>query len=213
MNILSHRGYWQDNAERNTEIAFSRSFALGYGTETDVRDCKGELVISHDMPGGNEILFSRFLAMADQGQRASSATLTLALNVKADGLAATMRRFLDAHENLDAFVFDMSVPDMRSYLDARIPLFTRMSEVEQQPAWLESSAGVWLDGFASEWYGNEIIGRLLDQGKRVCIVSPELHKREHRALWQRIKPLASEERLMLCTDLPEDATHFFLDKN
>ncbi len=50
MQVISHRGYWKSAAEKNTTTAFARSFALGYGTETDVRDLNGELVISHDMP-------------------------------------------------------------------------------------------------------------------------------------------------------------------
>ena len=50
MIILSHRGYWKSEKERNQEVAFHRSFDLGYGTETDIRDIQGKLVISHDMP-------------------------------------------------------------------------------------------------------------------------------------------------------------------
>ena len=64
MEIISHRGYWKSVKEKNTEIAFSRSFALNYGTETDLRDCLGKLVISHDMPNGNEIYFDEFLSLA-----------------------------------------------------------------------------------------------------------------------------------------------------
>lgn len=61
MKILSHRGYWKNSDEKNKENAFRRSFSLGYGTETDVRDCRGDLVISHDMPIGNEISCEDFL--------------------------------------------------------------------------------------------------------------------------------------------------------
>ena len=38
MIIISHRGYWKDAAEKNRPVAFARSFDLGYGTETDVRE-------------------------------------------------------------------------------------------------------------------------------------------------------------------------------
>ena len=57
MIILSHRGYWKLEEERNRAAAFQRSFDLGYGTETDIRDIQGKLVISHDMPRGDEITF------------------------------------------------------------------------------------------------------------------------------------------------------------
>lgn len=209
MRILSHRGYWKNAEEKNTELAFRRSFALGYGTETDIRDCKGELVISHGMPDGTEIRCDAFFALAADELTLQSAPLTLALNIKADGLAPTLKRLLDSYPELDGFAFDMSVPDMRSYIEAGVPVFTRMSEVEKQPVWLDFATGVWLDGFYGEWYDNSVIERLLVNGKRVCIVSPELHKRHHASLWERIRPLAGEKALLLCTDFPEEATHFF----
>ena len=53
MIILSHRGYWKDVNEKNQQVSFERSFSLGFGTETDIRDYKGELVISHDIADEN----------------------------------------------------------------------------------------------------------------------------------------------------------------
>lgn len=209
MRVLSHRGYWKTADEKNTELAFKRSFALGYGTETDIRDCKGDLVISHDMPDGTEIHFDAFLALVAEDLTRQSIPLTLALNIKADGLAPTLKKLLDRHPGLDGFAFDMSVPDMRSYIEAGVPVFARMSEVEKHPVWLDLAAGVWLDSFYGEWYDNSVIESLLANGKRVCIVSPELHKRPQTSLWERIKPLAGEEALMLCTDYPEEATRYF----
>jgi glycerophosphoryl diester phosphodiesterase len=50
MQILAHRGYWQNRKEQNTKEAFIRAFGMGSGVETDLRDCNGEVVISHDMP-------------------------------------------------------------------------------------------------------------------------------------------------------------------
>jgi hypothetical protein len=207
MKIISHRGYWKSVEEKNKNSAFIRSFELGYGTETDIRDLQQCLLISHDMPLGDEITFSDLLHLASR--HSEQTPLTLALNIKADGLALAVRKLLDQHPSLDCFVFDMSVPDMRSYFDAGVPVFTRMSEVEQQPAWLERSVGVWLDSFESEWYDLEIIDALLKQGKRVCLVSPELHRRPHLVLWAKIAELAGREGLVLCTDMPEEATEFF----
>jgi glycerophosphoryl diester phosphodiesterase len=210
LRILSHRGYWKNAEEKNTELAFKRSFALGYGTETDIRDYKGELVISHDMPDGTEIHCDAFLALVAEEFTLQGVPLTLALNIKADGLAPALKKLLDRQPpGLDSFAFDMSVPDMRNYIEAGVPVFARMSEVEKQPVWLELAAGVWLDSFYGEWYDNSVIESLLANGKRVCLVSPELHKRSRTSLWERIKPLAKEKALMLCTDFPEDATRFF----
>jgi hypothetical protein len=205
MKILSHRGYWKTGEEKNTAVAFARSFNLGFGTETDVRDCAQRLLISHDMPTNTEMSVAEFLSSAATAQP----TLTLALNIKADGLAVPLRQALDVHPNLDCFVFDMSVPDMLGYFNAGIPVFSRMSEVERDPAWLERARGVWLDAFATQWFGASEITELLGRGKRVCIVSPELHKREHLPFWESIRHLNQEPALMMCTDFPESAQQFF----
>lgn len=110
--------------------------------------------------------------------------LPLALNIKADGLAGMVKSTLAAFPELDAFVFDMAVPDMRAYFDCGIPVFTRMSEVEIQPCWLEQSSGIWLDSFGPTWFETGLVGDLLATGKRVCVVSPELHGREPKPLWE-----------------------------
>lgn len=209
MIILSHRGYWKSMDEKNSDQAFRRSFSLGYGTETDIRDCRGELVISHDMPTGNEIRCEDFLSLAAKARTPDGHALTLALNIKADGLAPTVKKLLNQHLPVDGFVFDMAVPDMRSYLEVGVPVFTRMSEVERQPVWLEEASGVWLDAFYGEWYDRDVLEHLLEKGKRVCIVSPELHMRPHGRLWKSLLPFSTERRIMLCTDLPEEASHFF----
>ncbi|GAA4679995.1 PI-PLC domain-containing protein [Frondihabitans cladoniiphilus] len=199
MRILSHRGHWLDASEKNTLAAFERSFAGGFGTETDLRDLAGTVVISHDMPTGPEMTASDFLGL----DRASS--LPLALNIKADGQADVVRRLIDAAGADQAFVFDMAVPDMLAYFAAGVPVYTRMSEVEREPAWLERSTGVWLDAFEGTWYDRELVERLLVDGTHVCVVSPELHGRDHLATWEILAPLVDAPNLSICTDLPLDA--------
>ena len=205
MQILSHRGYWKKQEEKNERIAFERSFSLGVGTETDVRDCLGELVISHDMPSANAMPLSDFLRLA--GER----PLPLAINVKADGLAPGLAQaFRNSPHNW--FVFDMSIPDTRKQLDAGNPVFVRMSEVESDPPWIDEATGVWLDAFSGDWYGPELMHTLLDDGLQVCVVSPELHQRNPDGVWAMLYGLRQEERLMLCTDRPGDAQRFFANE-
>lgn len=200
MKVLSHRGLWTTTAEKNTVRAFARSFQAGWGTETDVRDAAGRLVMSHDMPSGNEISLDDFLLLQ------AGLNLPLAINIKADGLAEPLRKTMLRHGVRDWFVFDMSVPDMRAHLRAGNPVMTRVSEVERTPVWLAESCGVWLDGFDSAWFGAADIEDLLRGGKRVCVVSPELHGRDPTAVWQMLRPLTRREGLMLCTDRPQDAS-------
>jgi glycerophosphoryl diester phosphodiesterase len=197
MQVISHRGYWLEATERNQAVAFERSFSLGFGTETDVRDVAGTLVISHDMPRGDE------LTLDDLLQIMAGRNLPLAMNIKADGLAGAVKAKFDEYNHTNWFAFDMAIPDMRSYLNLALPTFTRMSEVEQTPAWLEKATGVWLDGFDGEWFSNGLIQQLLDAGKKVCVVSPELHGRPHETLWRQLKELKSAEQLIICTDTPE----------
>ena len=203
MIVLSHRGYWQKQDEKNQKIAFKRSFDLGFGTETDVRDCDGKLLISHDMPSGSELSLEGFLHIL------AKRNLPLAMNIKADGLVIPLKQAMEAAGVVDWFVFDMSIPDMRAYLQAGVPVFTRMSEVEREPVWFEESSGVWLDAFIDIWYGAKEVEKLLQSGKRVCVISPELHKRDYQALWNLLLPFAKHDQLMLCTDLPEEAQAFF----
>src|SRR5207253_10360528 len=131
--------------------------------------------------------------------------LPLALNVKADGLQQLLPPLLARHTVTNWFVFDMSVPDALGWLRIGAPTFTRQSEVEPNPAYYEPAAGVWLDAFDGEWWDAGVIGRHLAVGKRVCVVSPELHGRDPRSAWDALVVFRSDPRVMLCTDRPEDA--------
>lgn len=201
MIVLSHRGYWKTAAEKNRAEAFRRSFDLGIGTETDVRDSGGRLVIAHDMPRGGEMTLAELLDLM-RGRN-----LPLAINIKSDGLAEVLRAQMQAAGHGNWFTFDMSVPDMIVQLRLGLPAFTRASEFELPPSCYDKAQGVWLDAFESEWYSPEDIGRYLEDGKRVCVVSPELHGRDPLPLWRRLAkaPFAGDARLLLCTDRPEEA--------
>jgi hypothetical protein len=203
MIIISHRGYWKSTEEKNTEIAFSRSFELDFGTETDLRDLSGKLVISHDMPQGNEMPLEHLILLVGKSEK------LLAINIKADGLAIPLCNAMNNYSRENWFVFDMSIPDTREHLAVGNPVFARMSEVEQQIPWFEHVEGVWLDSFEDEWFDESIIRNLIEQGKRVCIVSSELHERNHKDLWEKLLPLSESDSLILCTDLPEVARNFF----
>lgn len=208
MKIISHRGYWLNASERNTPTAFDRSFKFGFGTETDIRDSMGRLVISHDMPSGKEQSLEEFLSSAgNYGNHENP--LPLALNIKAGGMAFLLAKKLSEYPQLDCFVFDMAVPDMRQYLDIGLPVFTRMSEVESLPAFLDRAEGVWLDALEGEWYDNKIIEDLIEMNKKVCIVSPELHGRPHMDCWQNLSEASFTDQVILCTDYPMDALTYF----
>lgn len=207
MRILSHRGFWLSPSEKNTPEAFARSFGSGFGTETDLRDLDGTLVISHDPPRQGALTVEAFLSQ----HNATNPGLPLALNIKADGLQGMVADLLERLEVAEAFVFDMSVPDMLGWFKTGVPVYTRLSDVEPEPLLADRAAGIWLDAFHSDWWDTGMIARHLDAGRGVCVVSPDLHRRDHRLAWDRLAAaeLAGSDRLMLCTDHPQDAKEFF----
>lgn len=210
MIVLSHRGYWLDPSERNSQTAFERSFSLGFGTETDIRDRDSRLVISHDMPDKNCMPLEHFFEIYKKYQ----APLPLALNIKADGLQLELKRLLAEYSVDSYFVFDMAVPDGLLYTRQQMRTYTRQSEYETEPAFYELADGIWLDEFSGHWLTDEVIERHRANGKSVCIVSPELHKRDNAQEWRHYKQLEAtigKDRFMLCTDFPKQAQEFFND--
>ncbi|GHT00377.1 hypothetical protein FACS1894139_18830 [Planctomycetales bacterium] len=205
MIILSHRGYWQEVGEQNREVAFRRSFDLGFGAETDLRDMAGEIVISHDMPRGGEILLAEVLRIMD------GRNLPLALNIKADGLAGAIKELLANYHQTNYFTFDMSIPEMAAQISQGLSVFAGQSDILPAPVLLPQSAGIWLDGFNSDWYAAAVIDNWLASGKKVCVVSGELHQRDTAQQWEIIKQCRHRESsaLMLCTDVPEKAKEYF----
>ncbi len=207
MEILSHRGHWLVREERNAPVALARSFEGGFGTETDLRDCAGALVVAHDPPPPGALPAEELFALHAR----LGSGLPLALNIKADGLQAMTCALLERFAVRDAFVFDMSVPDTIQWLKTPVPVFVRESDVEPEPVLLDRAAGVWLDGFGSDWWEAATILRHLDAGRRVCLVSPDLHGRPHLPVWDKLAAagLDAAAGLMLCTDHPTDARRFF----
>jgi glycerophosphoryl diester phosphodiesterase len=200
MTILAHRGLWRVESEKNTLSAIERAFASGYGIETDIRDYRGELVISHNPADESAPKFDDLLRIHAQygGDR------VLALNIKADGLYLLLPELPQS-----AFLFDASVPEQYIYIKRGYNIFTRASEFEPAPAFWEQSNGVWLDRFTDCDYIDKSIEKLLDSGKIVSVVSPELHKLEYSALWGRLLQYKNRDNLYLCTDKPNEAEVFF----
>lgn len=210
MEILSHRGYWKKESEKNSRIAFERSFDLGFGTETDIRDLDGTLVISHDAPKrssqGLLTVEDFFMLYKENGKN-----LPLALNIKSDGLQSALIDLIKEYDILNYFVFDMSIPDTIGYIKNGIKFFTRQSEYEIDPALIDYSDGIWMDEFLGHWINEKVINTHLANNRKVCLVSPELHKREYLKEWDDYKKIevTADKNLMLCTDLPEQAKQYF----
>lgn len=208
MKILAHRGWWSASEPKNSLQALARAIGAGLGLETDIRDLDGRLVISHDPPTqADHVDLDAFLALVAKAPQIG----TLALNIKADGLQASLIARLAAYGLTDWFAFDMSVPDLLGWRRRGLPYAVRLSEFEDGGPLLRSAGVVWLDAFVSDdWYPDSLIPGLLAQGKRVAVVSPELHGRPHLPAWERLKSLDTGGGcLMLCTDHVAQALETF----
>lgn len=208
MIILAHRGFWTQPEEKNSRTAFIRSFENEFGVETDIRDSAEKLFISHDMAKGNEMTVEDFLELYNY----YSSLTPLALNIKADGLFKSMAELLIRNKIDNYFFFDMSLPDALGYVKAGLAIFSRQSEFEQEPYLYKEAKGIWLDEFHEHWIDEKIIQQHLAAKKKICIVSPELHKRNYKDEWEHYKYITYKfglENLMLCTDFPADAKTFF----
>ena len=92
------------------------------------------------------------------------------------------------------------------YKDFGLNFFTGISDICQEGILLQNAQGIWLDSFYSDWFSKKEIHKYLEMNKKVCIVSPDLHKREYKTTWNKYKNI---EGIMLCTDFPEEAKEFF----
>lgn len=204
IKIIAHRGYWKTELEKNTMTALKRAIDCGYGFETDLRDCRGELVISHNPPTGNEITVKSIFEMYSQKQ----SDVPLALNIKADGLQEMLAELVAKYNINNYFVFDMSVCDTLPYISQHFKIASRRSEYEKDMPFYMNSATVWVDFFMNDSLVRSEVERILKDGKIACVVSPELHGRDYFDVWNQLKYI-NNTNLYLCTDYPEKADKFF----
>jgi len=212
MEILAHRGFWHHEKEKNSNAAFARAFQHGFGVETDIRDLDGELVISHDMPRREgRFTLSEFLSLYTSYRNRT----TLALNIKSDGIQDQLRNILLEFDVDNYFVFDMSIPDTLGYAKLHMNFLSRHSDIEKEPLLYEESQGIWMDELQHEWIDASAIARYRTLGKKICLVSPELHGRGHIEKWKIYQEVNQifPNGMSLCTDYPESANEFFNKNN
>ncbi|WP_428153203.1 hypothetical protein [Brevundimonas sp.] len=210
VDILAHRGWWTSREDQNSLAALSRAFRAGFGVETDIRDCDGHLVISHDMPRYPVLSLNDLLEEYAKTPQSGP----LALNVKADGMAESLLEALQCHGISNYFVFDMSVPDTLHYLRGEANVFMRRSEYERGSLLDAQGQGLWLDAFVASSVPIADLDYARTMAKDVALVSPELHKMPHEEAWRVWREFIetagdSGQRCMVCTDFPDKADNYF----
>jgi hypothetical protein len=190
--IFAHRGDWHPDLQPNSPQSLSNAFTNGYAIETDVRDFQGKLVISHD---------PCIDSSAQSFEELLGETHRIAINIKSDGLSDLIARNLDSIAASKSFIFDCSFPELLRYKRLGIPHAMRISEYEKELPW--NPDYVWLDAFDSDWWLEDLEAHELMKKIPTVVVSPELHKRDHHQVWDKIRSLRKLGiEISICTDFP-----------
>ncbi len=190
--IYAHRGLWDQNTPKNSKTSLEAAVTAGFSIETDIRLYNNNLVISHDADLSGEEVCLNAVIIEDK---------SIALNIKSDGLLTYVESWLRNKAKENIFVFDGSIPEMYKYSQSLIPHALRLSEFETELPWIPNI--IWLDSFTHDWWLNDLkVIDILKQNK-VVIVSPELHGRDPRRVWDFILGSISDyPDLSFCTDYP-----------
>jgi len=192
-NIFCHRGLWGPSVPQNSLSANTSAYEGGFSIETDIRQFRNRVVISHDSPQTEKPL-----ELSDL----TSFMCTFALNIKEDGIHNLLGTFQAWIAETNSFVFDGSLPEMHRYRKAGIPHALRLSEYERTTPW--DSGHIWLDSFHEDWWINNKDLESLWEGSRIVVVSPELHGRDPRFVWDYLlnESLKGKDNFSICTDRP-----------
>ena len=212
-NIISHRGKFNCKEEGNNFYSFKNILQKGYGIETDIRDYYGQIYISHDISKDKpELSFDDFLDLVLK----FNLNAPIALNIKTSGITQLLPSYIEKLNKINYFFFDMAIPDHLNFSKLNLINAIRMSELElisQQMIKTLKSSWIWYDSLLGDQDINWVLGikELLNTNHNICIVSSELHSNDPYKLWEILKRSLDfkDERLYICTDLPNEAYDFF----
>lgn len=216
--ILAHRGNTTgpDRAAENGLAAIGRALRLGWGLEIDIRrDAAGRFYVSHDpAPPGDAAPADGVCALLRAHPRAQ-----VALNIKELGDEAALVDYLDGQGVLDqCCLFDMELLETPPGATARIfralhptvAIAARVSDRGEslaQALSIDVAQTIWLDEFDGPWATRADLDRLKAAGRRVWMVSPDLHGaslQDARRRWREVLTWGLDG---LCTDYAEALEH------
>jgi len=209
LKIIAHRGMWDNAIDQNTISSFKRAVKYGCGIETDVRNSNGNLVISHGLVSESSLSFD--IALNSIALDLIIKELPLCINIKEDGLVEMIEQSLLPYPELDYAVFDASFPELYKFAKNAIPYLCRISDYEVFNKLIDNCSGIWLDSLGSNWITHNKLSEISSYKKRIFIVSPELHSREFKDLWEMLRIFDFEVETFLCTDKILEALEKFKD--
>ena len=209
--ILAHRGIWKSKTEQNSIQALESALSEGFGIETDLRDFKNDLAVSHD-PVRNHTSVNTFKYLAKKILDKKFSDICFALNIKADGLLSLFEKsFQDKLVDLENyFFFDMSIPDHVLYCRKKYRTLSRISEYENNLSIFKTNEGYWIDSFTARFDQIKEVEKIYKKDKIFVVVSSELHNRDPEELWFNLKKsrMHKQENVMVCTDYPHELLAF-----
>ena len=141
--------------------------------EFDVRDSNGRCIVQHD-PFKEGLPLNIFLDMCGKHR-------FLIVNIKSEGIEATVLQMLRDRSIEGFFLLDSTVPAMYKYTGTGEKRFAvRLSEVEPiefVEQWKDKVDWVWADCFSKNILTKSLEERINSLGFKICIVSPELQGR------------------------------------
>jgi len=193
--IYAHRGCWNSKIHQNSLESFQAASQDGFSIETDIRQLNGNLVVSHDPTNSYTTL---------EFVNVTGLEATFAINLKEDGLQNQIAQNRDWFEKTDSFVFDGSIPEMYRFRRMGIPHALRLSEYEKVLPW--AGDAIWLDAFTQDWWINDLTIQHLIETSNTIVVSPELHGRDPRFVWDFLAKKQSDgcSNFSICTDRPNE---------
>jgi hypothetical protein len=170
------------------------------GVEIDVRSRGQEIILEHD-PYKRGQLFKEWLEHW-QGQ-------SLILNVKEEGIEERTLEMLGTYPGLEYFFLDQSFPFLaRTIKSGNKNTAVRVSDLESvETALLMDCNWVWIDCFLGDWnFLPGVMSRLQDDGKKICLVSPELVRDNSLNELQDLQGILRDNNLFVqgvCTKLKD----------
>ena len=141
--------------------------------EFDVRDSNGICIVQHD-PFKEGLPLNLLLDMCGRNR-------FLIVNIKSEGIEATVLEMLRDRSIEQFFLLDSTVPAMYKYTRTGEKRFAvRLSEVEPiefvEP-WKNKVEWVWVDCFSKNILTKTLEEKIHSLGFKICVVSPELQGR------------------------------------
>lgn len=213
MIVLAHRCNvaGPQRGSENSLPALNHALYLGFGIETDVRHAQGfGFYISHDRIIPQEA--DRLEAHAAHWR--SHPDARIALNIKELGNEQALVAALSLlGVEKQVFLFDMELIEADPGTTAlvfkevapEISVAARVSdrgESADQALSIEVADTIWLDEFDGPWVTPDITERLLQAGKKVFAVAPDLHGYPLDQSIARWHQFADWRLTGICTDWP-----------